>query len=95
VAEHPARIQIDLGSDLDYISERFMKRYNLPTMKHLDLVRIKEFNEDIVEMISKQTEVPVMLGEVGVGRLKLDLVTTDMNVILGVKWLRRNRPQFR
>jgi hypothetical protein len=31
---------------------------------------------------------------VGAGRLRLDLVTTDVDVILEVKWLRRNRPQF-
>jgi hypothetical protein len=63
-------------------------------MKHPNPVRIKRFNEDIVGVISKQTEVPVILGEVRVGRLKLDLVTIDVDVILGVKWLRKNRPQF-
>jgi hypothetical protein len=31
---------------------------------------------------------------VGAGRLKLDLVTINVNVILGVKWLKRNRLQF-
>jgi hypothetical protein len=72
-----------------------VKKHNLPTIKHPNPVRVKRFNRDIVEAISKQTEVPVMLGEVEAGRLKLDLVTTDVDVILGVKWLRKNRPQFR
>jgi hypothetical protein len=36
-----------------------------------------------------------MLGEVEVGRIKLDVVMTDVDAILGVGWLRRNRPQFR
>jgi hypothetical protein len=35
-----------------------------------------------------------MLEEVEAGRLKLDLVTIDVDVILEVKWLRRNRSQF-
>jgi Retroviral aspartyl protease len=94
VAGHSVRIQIDSRSNLDCILERFVKRHNLPMMKHSNPVRIKRFNKDIVGAISKQTEVPVMLGEVGAGRLKLDLVTTDVDVILEVKWLRRNRPQF-
>jgi Retroviral aspartyl protease len=95
VAGYPTRIQIDLESDLDCISERFVKRYNLSMIKHLDLVRVRGFNGEIVGAVSRQTEVPVTLEEVGAGRLRLDLVTTDVNVILGVKWLRRNRPQFR
>jgi hypothetical protein len=53
---HPTRIQIDLRSNLDCILERFVKRHNLPTMKHLDSMRIKEFNEEIAETIEKQTE---------------------------------------
>jgi hypothetical protein len=36
-----------------------------------------------------------MLEKVEVGRIKLDLVTTDVNAILDVGWLRRNRLQFR
>jgi hypothetical protein len=36
-----------------------------------------------------------MLGEVEVGRIKLDVVMTDVDAILGVGWLRRNEPQFR
>jgi Retroviral aspartyl protease len=94
VAGHPVRIQIDLGSDLDCISERFVKRYNLSTIKHPDPVRVRGFNEEIVGVVSRQTKVPVTLEKVRAGRLRLDLVTTDVDVILGVKWLRRNRPQF-
>jgi Retroviral aspartyl protease len=94
VAGHPARIQIDSGSDLDCISERFVKRYNLFMIKHPNLVRVRGFNGKIVGAVDRQTEVPVTLREVGVERLRLDLVTTDVNVILEVKWLRRNRPQF-
>jgi Retroviral aspartyl protease len=91
VVGHPVRIQIDSGSDLDCISERFVKRYNLPMIKHPDPVRVRGFNEEIVGAVDRQTEVPVTLREVGVGRLRLDLVTIDVDVILGVKWLRRNR----
>jgi hypothetical protein len=36
----------------------------------------------------------VRLGEVEVGRIRLDLVMMDVDAILGVKWLRRNRSQF-
>jgi hypothetical protein len=72
-----------------------VKRYNLPTIKHPDPVRVRGFNEKIVGAVSRQTKVPVILEEVGVGRLRLDLVTTDVDVILGVKWLRRNKLQFR
>jgi hypothetical protein len=46
VAGYPIRIQIDSGSDLDCILERFVKRHNLPIMKHSDPVRVKRFNED-------------------------------------------------
>jgi hypothetical protein len=77
VAGHPVRIQIDLGSDLDCILERFVKRYNLFMIKHPDSVRVRGFNGEIVGAVDRQTEVPVTLGEVGVGRLRLDLVTTD------------------
>jgi Retroviral aspartyl protease len=94
ITGHLARIQIDSGSDLDCILERFVKRHNLPTIKHSDSIRIKRFNEEIAGAVEKQTEVSVRLGEVEVGRIRLDLVMTDMDAILGVKWLRRNRPQF-
>jgi gag-polyprotein putative aspartyl protease len=95
IAGHPVRIQIDSGSDLDCISKRFVKRHNLPTRKHPNPVRIRGFNRDLVEEVDRQTKVPLMLGEVEVERIKLDLVTTDVDTILGVGWLKRNRPQFR
>jgi hypothetical protein len=44
--------------------------------------------------VNKQSEVLLMLGEVEVGRIKLDVIITDVDAILGVDWLRRNRPQF-
>jgi Retroviral aspartyl protease len=94
VAGHPVRIQIDSRSDLDCISERFVKRYNLSMIKHPDSVRVRGFNREIVGAVDRQTKVPVTLKEVRVERLRLDLVTTDVNVILRVKWLRRNRSQF-
>jgi hypothetical protein len=62
-----------------------VKRYNLSMIKHPDPVRVRRFNEKIVKAVSRQTKVPVILKEVGVGRLRLDLVTTDVDVILGVK----------
>jgi hypothetical protein len=71
-----------------------VKRYNLPTIKHPDPVRVKGFNGEIVEAVDRQMKVLVTLREVGTERLRLDLVTIDVNVILRVKWLRRNRPQF-
>jgi Retroviral aspartyl protease len=95
VAGHSVRIQIDSRSDSNCILKRFVKRHNLPMMKHPNQVRVKRFNEDIVGTISKQTEVPVMLRKVGIERLKLDLVIIDMDVILRVKWLRKNKLQFR
>jgi Retroviral aspartyl protease len=94
VTGHSVRIQINSGSNLDCISERFVKRHNLPIINHPNPIRVKRFNKDIVGVISKQTEVPVMLEEVRAGRLKLNLVTTDVDVILEVKWLRRNKLQF-
>jgi Retroviral aspartyl protease len=94
IVEHPARIQIDSESDLDYILERFVKRYNLLTIRHLDLMRIKEFNGEIVRVVEKQTEMSVKLREVEVVRIRLDLVMMIVDTILRVKWLRRNRPQF-
>jgi hypothetical protein len=63
-------------------------------MKHPDPVRVRRFNGEIVGAVDRQIKVPVTLEEVGAGRLRLDLVTIDVNVILGVKWLRRNRLQF-
>jgi hypothetical protein len=71
-----------------------VKRYNLLTIKYPDLVRVRGFNREIVRVVNRQTKVLVTLEEVGIGRLRLDLVITDVDVILGVKWLRRNRPQF-
>jgi Zn-dependent alcohol dehydrogenase len=71
-----------------------MKRHNLPTRRHSNPVKIREFNGDLVGKVSRQSEVPLMLEEVEVGRIKLDVVMTDMNAILGVGWLRRNKPQF-
>jgi hypothetical protein len=85
VARHLVRIQIDLRSDLDCILERFVKRYNLLMIKHPDPVRIRGFNEEIVRVVDRQMKVPVTLGEMGVERLRLDLVTTDVDVILRVK----------
>jgi hypothetical protein len=61
-----------------YILERFMKRYNLPTRRHLDPVRIREFNRELTGEVDRQIKVPLIL-EVEVGRTKLDLVTTDVN----------------
>jgi hypothetical protein len=66
IAEYPVRIQIDSGLDLDCILERFVKRHNLPTRKHSDLVRIREFNRDLIGKVDRQIEVPLMLGEVEV-----------------------------
>jgi Retroviral aspartyl protease len=94
IAGHLVRIQIDLGSDLDCISERFVKRYNLSTIRYSDLIRIKRFNGEITGAVEKQTEVPVRLKEVEAERIRLDLVITNVDAILEVKWLRRNRPQF-
>jgi hypothetical protein len=62
-----------------------MKRYNLLIIKHSNLVRVREFNREIVGAVSRQTKVPVILEKVGVERLRLDLVTTDVDVILRVK----------
>jgi Retroviral aspartyl protease len=94
ITGHPARIQIDSGLDLDCISKRFVKKHNLSIIKHPNPMRIKRFNGEIVGAVEKQTEVPVRLEEVEAGRIKLDLVMTNVDAILGVKWLRRNRPQF-
>jgi hypothetical protein len=47
IAGHSVRIQIDLGLDLNCISERFMKRHNLLTRRYLDPVRIKRFNGEL------------------------------------------------
>jgi hypothetical protein len=47
------RIQIDLGLDLDYILERFIKKHNLPSRKHLDVVRIRRFNRNLIENVDK------------------------------------------
>jgi hypothetical protein len=85
VVGHPVRIQIDLRLNLDCISERFVKRYNLLTIKHPNPVRVRGFNEEIVKAVNRQTKVSVTLREVGAGRLRLDLVTMDVDVILGVK----------
>jgi hypothetical protein len=68
-----------------------VKRYNLLMIKHPGPIRVRGFNGKIVEAVNRQTKVSVTLGEVGAGRLRLDLVTTDVDVILEVKWLRRNR----
>jgi hypothetical protein len=46
-------IEIDSNSDLDCISERFMKKHNLQTRKYSDLVRIKRFNEDLVREVNR------------------------------------------
>jgi Aspartyl protease len=94
IVGHTVRIQIDSGSDLDCISERFVKRHNLPTRRHPDPVRVRGFNGELVGKVNRQLELPLTLGKVEVGRIKLDVVTTDVDAILGAGWLRRNRPQF-
>jgi hypothetical protein len=53
IAGHLVRIQIDSRSDLDCILERFVKRYNLPTIRHLDPIRIKRFNREITRVVEK------------------------------------------
>jgi hypothetical protein len=63
IAGHPVRIQIDSGSDLDCILERFVKKHNLPIIRHPDSMRIKRFNEEIAGVVEKQTKVPVKLGK--------------------------------
>jgi hypothetical protein len=70
---------------LDCISERFVKRYNLLIRRHLDPVRIRGFNRELAGEVDKQIEVPVILREVKVGRIRLDLVTIDVDAILGVR----------
>jgi hypothetical protein len=72
VVGHPVRIQIDSRLDLDCIPERFVKRYNLPTIKHPDPVRVRGFNEAIVGAVDRQTKVSVTLEKVRVERLRLD-----------------------
>jgi hypothetical protein len=44
--------------------------------------------------VDRQIEVPLMLRKVEIRRIKLNVVTIDMDAILGVEWLRRNRSQF-
>jgi hypothetical protein len=39
--------------------------------------------------------VPVRLREVEIGRIRLDLMMTNVDASLEVMWLRRNKPQFR
>jgi hypothetical protein len=87
ITGHSVRIQIDSCLDLNYISERFNERHNLLSRRHPDPVRIRKFNENLTG--NKQIEVLVILEEVKVERLKLDLVITDVNAILEVRWFRR------
>jgi hypothetical protein len=53
IAGHTVRIQIDSGSDLDCILERFMKRHNLPTRRHPNLVKIRGFNGDLAGKVNR------------------------------------------
>jgi hypothetical protein len=71
--------------------ERFVKRHNLSIIQHPDPIRVKRFNEKIAGAIEKQTEVLVKLEEVKAERIRLNLIITNVNAILEVKWLRKNR----
>jgi hypothetical protein len=73
---------------------KICKKTQFANNKTSRLMRIKRFNGEIVRIVEKQTEVLVKLEEVEVGRIRLDLVMMNVDAILGVKWLRRNRLQF-
>jgi hypothetical protein len=53
IAGHTVRIQIDSGLDLDCILERFVKRYNLPTRRHPNPVKIRGFNGDLAGEVNR------------------------------------------
>lgn len=94
IAGHPARILIDSGSDLDCISQRFVKRHNLPTRAHQNSTQVRAVDGSIVGNIDRNLVVPVALHNNPEEQTQLDVLRTNQDAILGAKWLRSHRPQF-
>ena len=89
-----ARVLIDSGSDLDCILERFVRRHNLPARIHPHPTKVRGFDGVVVGTIEQQVEVAVSIGSQQLGKIVLDIVPSDMDAILGVRWLRQFKPQF-
>ena len=89
-----AKVLVDTGADLECVSDRFIKRHNLPTTKHPNSTRIRSFEGQVVGKLDRQSELVVEVEQGSLGKVKFGVVGCDVDAILGVPWIRAHKPQI-
>jgi len=94
LGEKKARILVDTGADIDCVSERFVKRHNLPTENHVHPSNLKSYEGEVVGELKKQSTLFISTNEGSLGTNTFGVVRCDVDAILGVPWIRKNRIQI-
>ena len=66
-----ARVLVDTGADLNCVSERFIRRHNLLTSRHLSPVKVRSFEGEVVGTLERQSELFIETSQGGLGKAQL------------------------